>query len=96
MKNLKLVIPVLIFLVVVACNKEYRELDIQSASKVDNEAFCLGSKTLKIAVLSDLHYMDPSLLKKDGTAFQMYLMQDPKLLAESGAILQQILRKLIS
>ena len=50
---------------------------------------------VKIAVLSDLHYMDPSLLKADGSAFQMYLMQDPKLLAESGAILQQIIRKLL-
>ena len=96
MKNLKLVIPVLIFLVVVACNKEYRELGMQPEVKGDNETFCLGSKTLKIAVLSDLHYMDPSLLKADGSAFQLYLMQDPKLLAESGAILQQILHKLVS
>jgi 3',5'-cyclic AMP phosphodiesterase CpdA len=39
--------------------------------------------------------MDPSLLRADGSAFQMYLMQDPKLLAESGAILQQIIQKLL-
>jgi hypothetical protein len=50
---------------------------------------------VKIAVLSDLHFMDPSLLKSDGTAFQMYLMQDPKLLAESGAILKELLLKLL-
>ena len=96
MKKLKLTIPVLMLLVMVACNKEYRELGLQPEVKGDNETFCLGSKTLKIAVLSDLHYMDPSLLKADGSAFQLYLMQDPKLLAESGAILQQILHKLVS
>ena len=39
--------------------------------------------------------MDPSLLKKDGSAFQMYLMQDRKLLAESDAILKQIISELL-
>jgi 3',5'-cyclic AMP phosphodiesterase CpdA len=39
--------------------------------------------------------MDPSLLRADGNAFQMYLKQDPKLLAESGAILKQIIQKLL-
>ena len=95
MKKIRLIVPVLMLLTMVACNKEYRELSMQPSTKGENENFCLGSKTLKIAVLSDLHYMDPSLLKSDGSAFQMYLMQDPKLLAESGAILQQILRKLV-
>jgi predicted phosphodiesterase len=95
MKNLKIIVPVLMLLTMAACNKDYRELNMQPSTKGENENYCLGSKTLKIAVLSDLHFMDPSLLKSDGSAFQMYLMQDPKLLAESGAILQQILRKLV-
>ena len=95
MKKIRFVVPVLMLLTLVACNKEYRELNMQPSTKGENENYCLGSKTLKIAVLSDLHFMDPSLLKSDGSAFQMYLMQDPKLLAESGAILQQILRKLV-
>jgi len=95
MKKIRFVVPVLMLLTIVACNKEYRELNMQPVTKGENENYCLSSRTLKIAVLSDLHYMDPSLLKKDGSAFQMYLMQDPKLLAESGAILQQILHKLV-
>jgi 3',5'-cyclic AMP phosphodiesterase CpdA len=95
MKNFRVIVPVVMLLTLAACNKEYRELSMQPSTKGENETYCLGPKTLKIAVLSDLHFMDPSLLKKDGSAFQMYLMQDPKLLAESGAILQQILIKLV-
>ncbi len=41
---------------------------------------------LRIATLSDIHYMDPSLLVADGSAFQTYLAGDRKLLAESAAI----------
>lgn len=95
MKKLRIIVPVLMLLTVTACNKDYRELSMKPVAKGENGNYCLGSKPLKIAVLSDLHYMDPSLLKSDGLAFQMYLMQDPKLLAESGAILQQILHKLV-
>jgi hypothetical protein len=45
---------------------------------------------LKMAVLSDLHYFEPSLLMQDGTAFQTYLAGDRKLLRESQAILDQM------
>lgn len=95
MKKFKFIVPILMLLAVFACNKENLESRMQPVPKSENDNFCFSSKTVKIAVLSDLHYMDPSLLKKDGIAFQMYLMQDPKLLAESGAILKQILRKLV-
>ena len=39
-----------------------------------------------IAVFSDAHYFAPSLLVSDGVAFQTYLAQDRKLIAESHAI----------
>jgi 3',5'-cyclic AMP phosphodiesterase CpdA len=42
--------------------------------------------SLRIATLSDIHYMDPSLLIANGSAFQTYLAGDRKLLAESPAI----------
>ena len=42
--------------------------------------------SLRIATLSDIHYMDPSLLIANGSAFQTYLAGDRKLLAESSAI----------
>jgi 3',5'-cyclic AMP phosphodiesterase CpdA len=44
----------------------------------------------KIAVFSDPHYMAPSLVIADGTAFQTYLAQDRKMLAESAAILDSV------
>ena len=96
MKTHRLIVPILMLLAIAACNKEDHELRMQPITKDGNDNFNFNVKTLKIAVLSDLHYMEPSLLKADGSAFQMYLMQDPKLLAESGAILQQIIRKLLA
>jgi 3',5'-cyclic AMP phosphodiesterase CpdA len=46
---------------------------------------------LKIAVFSDIHYFDPSLLVHDGTAFQQTLASDNKMLKESGAILDEVM-----
>lgn len=96
MKKISLIVPIFMLLAIAACNKDDQELQMQPSSKGGNDNFNLNDRTLKIAVLSDLHFMDPSLLRSDGSAFQMYLMQDPKLLAESGAILQQIIRKLLA
>jgi predicted MPP superfamily phosphohydrolase len=93
MKTLRFLVPFLMLLAIMACNKEDQELCLQPSTQGGNARF--GEKAVKIAVLSDLHFMDPSLLKANGSAFQMYLMQDPKLLAESGAILQQIIFKLL-
>jgi 3',5'-cyclic AMP phosphodiesterase CpdA len=95
MKKLSFIIPILMLLAIAACNKEDQEIRMQPITGSGNDNFIFNSKTKKIAVLSDLHYMDPSLLKADGSAFQLYLMQDPKLLAESGAILRSILHNLL-
>ena len=95
MKKLSFIIPILMLLAIAACNKEDQEIRMQPMPRSGNDNFIFNSKTIKIAILSDLHYMDPSLLKADGSAFQMYLMQDPKLLAESGAILRSILHNLL-
>ena len=45
----------------------------------------------KISVFSDPHYMDPSLLIADGVAFQTYLAQDRKMLAQSASILDSVI-----
>lgn len=50
---------------------------------------------LRFAVLGDLHYMAPNLLIHDGSAFQDYLAQDPKLLKESPAILEEIATEVV-
>jgi 3',5'-cyclic AMP phosphodiesterase CpdA len=95
MKTMRLIIPVLMLLAFAACNKMDQDFKMEHGFKGNDGHLCFDGHKLKIAVLSDLHYMDPSLLKADGTAFQMYLMQDPKLLAESGAILKQIIQRLL-
>jgi len=51
---------------------------------------------VRIAVLSDPHYMHPSLLKSDGPAFQNYLFYDQKLLRESAAILDSAIAGIIN
>ncbi|CAN5480320.1 cyclic nucleotide phosphodiesterase [soil metagenome] len=55
--------------------------------------------TIKIAVISDIHYMDPSLLKngaENGEAFQNYLNADPKLVQYSDGIFKETIKKLKS
>ena len=52
---------------------------------------------LKIAIVSDIHYMDPSLLDSNGasgTAFQNYLNKDPKLLQYSAAVFKKVMAQL--
>lgn len=41
-----------------------------------------------IFVMSDIHVMAPELLMEKGTAFENYVKTDPKLLEESGEVLQ--------
>lgn len=51
------------------------------------------TKSLKISVLSDIHYYDPSL-GVTGKAFEDYLAGDRKLLAESSAILESAMNEI--
>ena len=51
----------------------------------------------RIAIVSDVHYMDPSLLlngAENGTAFQAYLAQDPKLIQYSAPVFQRVIADL--
>jgi len=51
-----------------------------------------GPETVKFMVISDIHYFDPSLFTLPlNPYFQGYLVTDPKLIAESSAILQNVL-----
>lgn len=95
MKTLKLIISLSVLLAIAACSKQERDFSLPPIPVGVNDHYNFNPKIVKIAVLSDLHYMDPSLLKADGSAFQMYLMQDRKLLAESSAILHQIICELL-
>jgi len=56
----------------------------------------ISKSVYTIAVLSDIHYMDPSLLPDTGsTAFKEYLKTDGKLLAESDAIMKEVIGELL-
>lgn len=95
MKTIRLISFLSILLVIAACEKQNQNYDLPPVPGGINDHFNFNPGELKIAVLSDLHYMDPSLLRADGPAFQMYLMQDRKLLAESDAILRQLIKELL-
>lgn len=95
MKTLRYVVFLSILLAIGSCERQVQDCDRMPVPGGINDHFNFNPKELRIAVLSDLHYMDPSLLKEDGPAFQMYLMQDRKLLAESDAILRQLISELL-
>ena len=50
---------------------------------------------LKIAVLSDIHIMNPQLLRRDGDAIRNYVKRDRKLLQESVALLNVAIDSII-
>jgi predicted MPP superfamily phosphohydrolase len=54
---------------------------------------------MKIAVMSDIHYLDATLLKNgaaEGAAFQTYLNSDPKLIEFSGPILEKAISEIVA
>lgn len=59
------------------------------ANTQNNEAF-------RMAVISDVHVMDPALLLQDGKAFESYITHDRKMLRESVAILRVFTERLIA
>lgn len=50
----------------------------------------------RIAVASDAHYFDPSLLVEEGKAFNDYVKADRKLICESNDILDQMFEQIIA
>ena len=50
---------------------------------------------IEIAVISDVHVMAPSLLVKEGAAFDEYMRSDRKMLKESAALLDALTEQLL-
>lgn len=48
----------------------------------------------RMAVVSDVHLMAPSLLRKDGKAFENYIASDRKMLVESTELLDSVCKRL--
>lgn len=79
-----------------SCSKEF--ISDNSELALTESALKSAGPNLKIAVVSDIHYMDPTLLPVDemgGASFQEYLAKDPKLLEFSSLILQKVISGLI-
>ncbi len=55
-----------------------------------------SSPIVKIAVISDLHVMAPSLLINDGKALEQYLNRDRKMLRESPEILDTLVEEILA
>jgi len=96
MKTKRVLVIMLIMglILLVGCEKK----SIVSPSRTDQApAYSQKSNagTLKIGVFSDAHYYDATL-GVEGAAYQMYTAQDPKMLAESHALLQATIDKLVS
>ena len=68
---------------------------VLSCSKDENNTNENASITAKIIVFSDPHYFDPSL-GASGAAFENYLVNDRKLIAESDAIMQELVSQILS
>lgn len=83
MRNLFLLSAMLIVFFSTGCRKS-------------NPVYVPEKSVYTIAVLADNHYMDPSLLIKDGPAFQDYLLMNGKLLDESDAILREAIELIIT
>lgn len=95
MKRKFLLIVVLVSQLVVSCKKELNEHAI--LPYLEGIAKDHDNPHPKIAIVSDIHYMHPSLLINngaEGTAFQNYLNQDPKLLQYSDPIWRRVMAEL--
>jgi len=92
MKSKLLVIVPLLSLLSVSCIKD---IDIFGSDRpVLSLPPMVPGYPLKIAVVSDIHYMDPSLLDSNavsGTAFRNYLNKDPKLLQYSAQVFKKVM-----
>jgi 3',5'-cyclic AMP phosphodiesterase CpdA len=77
-----------------------KDLPFDSPEKVsddENSLLLKSGKEIKIAIVTDIHYLDPSLMQNNaasGTAFQAYLAQDPKLIEFSDPLFRTILSQL--
>jgi len=83
-------------IVSVSCAKDAL-LDPSGLLTDDSNSLKSSQAKLKIAVISDIHYFDPTLMPADpenDPFFQGYLAQDPKLIHLSDPIFRQVISEL--
>lgn len=97
MKTLKFLFLLLLMCYAAGCRKDFPPGDTSQFPDDGYNAMRCNPLQLKIAVISDIHYMDPSLLKngaENGAAFQTYLNFDPKLIQYSDPIFRQVISQI--
>ncbi|MEO5892531.1 MAG: metallophosphoesterase [Ferruginibacter sp.] len=98
MKQKLILLLILATQLMISCKKELTSDDTALPGIADKTGLSQRcSSGIKIAVVSDIHYMDPSLLINNGaagTAFQNYLDQDPKLVQYSDPIFRRVLAQI--
>jgi 3',5'-cyclic AMP phosphodiesterase CpdA len=98
MKKFKFLFLMISVFLIVSCTKDEMPDPSGQMSEDTYDLKCASMK-LKIAVVSDIHFMDPSLLPQDpasNTFFQDYLAKDPKLIEFSNPIFRKVVSDLIN
>ena len=97
MRTLRFLLSVMLICFVASCTKDFVDEATPLVSDSTTDELKCKPQQLKIAVISDIHYLAPSLLKNgaaNGIAFQTYLNFDPKLLEFSDPILRKVISQL--
>ncbi|HLK28059.1 MAG TPA: metallophosphoesterase [Puia sp.] len=90
MKNVLFILVIAVCQLTLSCKKDITQFDKRPPSDY-------SGRPLKVAIVSDIHYMHPSLLGPggaEGAAFQDYLNQDPKLLQYSDLVFRKVMANL--
>ncbi len=98
MKTMKVFVFLVLVVLAYSCTKDLAVIDPDQISNQEN-SLKSAKPFMKIAVMSDLHFLDPTLLTNGaaaGAAFQAYLGPDPKLIEFSGPILQQAISEIVA
>jgi 3',5'-cyclic AMP phosphodiesterase CpdA len=97
MKNFNLIFFLIMIFFAASCTKDLLP-DTPDQLPDNANSLKFASAKLKIAVVSDIHYMNPSLLPVDvanNPYFQEYLAKDPKLIELSDPIFRKVMADLI-
>jgi 3',5'-cyclic AMP phosphodiesterase CpdA len=98
MKTLKFFVFLILVILTASCSKE---LVIDEPAQIENQESNLkcAMPFMKIAVMSDIHFLDQTLLKNnasEGAAFQTYLNYDQKLIEFSEPILKEAISEILA
>lgn len=98
MKNPRFLYLLLLILFVASCSKD-QFVDPQDQLKDDAVTFKSSSPKIEIAVISDIHYLDPSLMPDDpgnNPDFQIKMSTDRKLIELSDPIFRKAVSEIIA